>query len=125
MTDDQLVALLGSVLLPLIFVIALSIAESLVARRALWEHAKDVGWDMCVLGIGLIGGLFSDKEFTAHYGRFSSVLTALVIALDLLFCVIILWFKKRHRKSVTCGRIAIGLGLLAVAIPSGVLIWRF
>jgi hypothetical protein len=125
MSEDQIVALLGSVVIPLIFLIGLGTAEALVQATPVWAAVKDVAWDMCVLGIGLTGGLFSDREFARYYARYAPLLTAGIIGLDLLFGIVILVFKKRHHLSPAYGKFSVILGFVAVAMPASLLIWRF
>jgi hypothetical protein len=69
MSDDQIVALVGSVAVPFLFLIGLGLTKALVENRSSWEAVRDLAWDMCVLGIGITGGLFSDREFARYYGR--------------------------------------------------------
>jgi hypothetical protein len=125
MSEDALVAVTGSIVLPLVFMIVLGLAESLVEEKKFWDRAKDISWDLCVLGIGLTGGLFSDRQFVAYYRRFAPIVTAAVIGFDLLFAILILIFKKRYRESAGYGKISVLLGLLAIGMPASVLIWRF
>ena len=80
---------------------------------------------MCVLGIGLTGGLFSDREFVAYYHRFAPIVTGAVISFDLLFAILILIFRKRYLESANHGRASVLLGLLAIGMPASVLVWRF
>jgi hypothetical protein len=107
MSEDAFVSLAGSIVLPVIFLIVLGLAESLVEEKKFWERSKDIGWDMCVLGIGLTGGLFSDKEFVAYYHRFAPIVTGGVIGFDLLFAILILIFRKRYRESALHGRASV------------------
>jgi len=125
MSEDALVAVTGSVVLPLVFMVVLGLAESLVEEKKFWDRAKDISWDMCVLGIGLTGGLFSDREFVAYYRRFAPIITGAVIGLDLLFAILILIFRKRYRESPRHGMASVLLGLLAIGMPASVLTWRF
>jgi hypothetical protein len=47
--------IIGSVVIPFLFVIVMSGVEYLAKPRSLWDLMTDVGWDMCILGIG-VGG---------------------------------------------------------------------
>jgi hypothetical protein len=68
----------GSVVIPFLFVIVMSGVEYLAKPRLLWELMTDVAWDLCILGIGVTGGLFSAPEMEkagdqkAHYSLLSS-----------------------------------------------------
>ncbi len=53
--------IIGSVVIPFLFVIVMSGVEYLAKPRLLWDLMTDVGWDMCILGIGVTGGIFSAR----------------------------------------------------------------
>lgn len=117
---------IAAAVLPLIFLGVLTLAKWVVVEEKLfWERAVDVGWDMCILGVGLAAGLFSDKEYIDYVGGQKAVFaTSGVLGVDLIFAFLILVMMKHKRFTAPFGTAAVMLGVLAVAVPCGLLIWR-
>jgi hypothetical protein len=60
--------IVGSVVIPFLFVLVMSGVEYLARPRLLWDLMTDVGWDMCILGIGVTGGIVSAPEMEKGWG---------------------------------------------------------
>ena len=117
-STSHVFTVIGAAVLPLIFLVVLTLAEWLVEAKPFWNVAVQIGWDMCILGVGLAAGLFADPSFITKMGAQASVLaTSLVLAIDLVFALVILGLKKYQKFSKTPGSLAVALGVLAVAIP--------
>jgi hypothetical protein len=112
------VTVIGAAVLPVIFLLVLTLAEWLADAKPFWAVAVQIGWDMCILGVGLAAGLFADPSFIRRMGAQASVLaTSLVLGIDLVFALVILGLKKYQKFSQAPGSLAVALGVLAVAIP--------
>jgi hypothetical protein len=117
--------IVGSVVIPFLFVIVMSGVEYLAKPRLLWDLMTDVGWDMCILGIGVTGGIFSAPEMEKHWGPESSLLAAvIVIAVNLVAGIGIQILKRDLGTSRVVGTVGIVLGIFAVALPSALSFWR-
>lgn len=117
---------MAAAVLPLIFLGVLTLAKWVVEEKPFWERAVDVGWDMCILGVGLAAGLFSDKEYIDYVGGQMAVFaTSSVLGVDLIFAFLILLMIKHKRFTARFGTLGVMLGVLAVAVPCGLLMWRW
>jgi hypothetical protein len=115
----------GSVVIPFLFVIAMSRVEYLAKPRLLWDLMTDVGWDMCILGIGVTGGIFSAPEMEKGWGPEGSLLAAvIVIAVNLVAGIGIQILKRDLGTRRVVGTLGIVLGIFAVALPSALSFWR-
>lgn len=118
--------IIATAVLPLIFLGVLTLAKSVVDDKPFWERAVDVGWDMCILGVGLAAGLFSDKEFVDYFGGQAAVFaTSSVLGTDLILAFVILLLMKHQKFTARYGTLAVVLGILAVSVPCGLLMWRW
>ncbi len=115
----------GSVVIPFLFVIAMSGVEYLAKPRLLWDLMTDVGWDMCILGIGVTGGIFSAPEMEKGWGPEGSLLAAvIVIAVNLVAGIGIQILKRDLGARRVVDTLGIVLGIFAVALPSALSFWR-
>jgi len=118
--------IIAAAVLPLIFLFVLTVAKWVVEEKAFWEIAVGVGWDMCILGVGLAAGLFADKEYVDHVGGQMAVFTtSSVLGVDLIFAFLILAMMKRKKYTARPGTLAITLGVLTVSVPCVLLVWRW
>ena len=115
----------GSVLIPFLFVIVMSGVEYLAKPRLLWELMTDVGGDLCIPGIGVTGGIFATPETEKGWGSEGSLLAAvIVIAVNLLGGIGIQVLKRNLGTGRLVGTSCIVLGIFAVALPSALSFWR-
>ena len=115
----------GSVVVPFLFVLAMSGVEYLAKPRLLWDLMTDVGWDMCILGIGVSGGIFSAPETEKGWGPEGSLLAAVVvIAVNLVAGISIQILKRNLEAGRLVANSCMTLGLFAVALPSVLTFWR-
>jgi hypothetical protein len=118
--------IIATAVLPLIFLGVLTLAKWVVEEKPFWERGVDVGWDMCILGVGLAAGLFSDKEFVEFAGGQVAVFaTSAVLGADLFLAFLILLMMKHRKFTARFGTFAVILGILAVSVPCGLLMWRW
>jgi len=117
--------IIGSVVIPFLFVIVMSGVEYLAKPRPLWDLMTDVGWDRCILGIGVTGGIFSAPEMEKGWGPEGSLLAAvIVIAVNLVAGISIQILKRNLEAGRLAANSCMTLGLFAVALPSVLTLWR-
>jgi len=117
-SGSHVTLVIAAAALPLLFVIIMTFAEWLVDPKPFWEVAVQTGWDMCILGLGLAAGLFTNRDFvTLIGGSLAVVATSSVLGIDLLFALVVLSLKKYRKFSAAGGSFSVTLGVLAVAIP--------
>ncbi len=117
--------IVGSVVIPFLFVLVMSGLEYLAKPRPLWELMSDVAWDLCILGIGMTGGIFSTPEMEKGWGAEGSLLAAvIVIAINLGAGIGIQVLKRNLGTSRLVGNSCMTLGIFAVALPSALTFWR-
>ncbi|MEA2339167.1 MAG: hypothetical protein QOE82_3174 [Thermoanaerobaculia bacterium] len=118
MSGSHVTVVIAAAALPLLFLVIMTFAEWLVDPEPFWEVAVQTGWDMCILGLGLAAGLFTDRDFVALIGgSLAVVATSSLLGLDLFFALIVLALKKYRKFSPAGGSFSVTLGVLAVAIP--------
>ncbi|HSY51914.1 MAG TPA: hypothetical protein VLC46_24140 [Thermoanaerobaculia bacterium] len=118
MNGSHVTVVIAAAALPLLFLVIMTFAEWLVDPKPFWQVAVQTGWDMCILGLGLAAGLFTDRDFVAQTGGSMAVVaTSFVLGIDLFFALVVLALKKYRRFSPAGGSFSVTLGVLAVAIP--------
>ena len=117
--------IVGSVVIPFLFVIVMSGVEYLAKPRLLWELMTDVAWDLCILGIGVTGGIFSALEMVKGWGPEGSLLAAvIVIAVNLVAGIGIQVLRRNLGTGRLVGNCCVVLGVFAVMLPSALTFWR-
>ena len=117
--------IVGSVVIPFLFVIVMSGVEYLAKPRLLWELMTDVAWDLCILRIWVTGGLFSAPEMEKGWGPEGSVLAAvIVIAVNLVAGICIQVLRRNLEPGRLVGNSCTVLGIFAIALPSILTFWR-
>jgi len=115
---SHVTVVIAAAALPLLFLVIMTFAEWLVDPKPFWQVAVQTGWDMCILGLGLAAGLFTDRDFVARIGgSLAVVATSFVLGIDLFFALVVLALKKYRKFSPAGGSFSVTLGVLAVAIP--------
>ncbi len=85
----------------------------------------DVGWDLCILGIGVTGGIFATPEMERGWGPEGSLLAAvIVIAVNLLAGIGIQVLRRNLGAGRLLGNSCLLLGVFAVSLPSVITFWR-
>lgn len=111
---------------PALAMILLAIVESMGAPVTAWLQVKRVGHDLCILSIGIAGSMFGSSRLQ---GRFEPVIAAVVsivvVLINLILASVVIWFDCRCASCAEWakGCVSIFLGVLTVAIPSGVIIY--
>jgi len=114
------VLLLTSVALPLVFVVVMAIVEQLAAANRLSERLFRVGWDMCILALGVAGGVCLNPDVIKRYGEPGAVIAGFFsIAVSVGCAAIILLLRRQDSPRVAwwSPSAALALGGAALAIP--------
>jgi hypothetical protein len=99
-------------------VILMNFIESL-RPMDFWDRMMNVGWELCILGVGVTGGIFSHPAMGKIYGTFALYVAIAVIFLDLMLGVGVLKTKQGKIPPKHAGIGCVIMGVLAVAVPSG------
>ena len=115
-----------SVIAPILAAFVMTGMESLARPVPFWEKAADVGWDLCILGVGITGGIFTNPAVETTFGVTSAPVAAvIVILLDLGLAVAVLHIRKgRANISRLVGSSCFALGSLAVGLPASLTFMR-
>lgn len=115
----------GSVLVPFLFVIVMSGVEYLATPKRLWELMTDVGWDLRILGLAVTGGIFATPEMERGWGLEGSLLAAvMVIAVNLLAGMGIQVLRRNLGTGRFVGSSCLLVGVFTVSLPSVLTYWR-
>src|SRR5439155_22057812 len=105
--------LLPSVVVPLIAVIVMTIMEAAARPSPLWEKMCDIGWDLCILGVGVTGGIFVHSEMRTIYKDYALVWAIIVMLLDIGLASVILLLRRRYDPvTARVGRAGIVFGIM-------------
>jgi hypothetical protein len=117
------VFLLTTVALPLVFVVVMALVEQLGDRGQLDDRLIKVGWDMCVLALGVAGGVCLSPGVIRTYGEQGAVIAGFFsIALSFGAAVLIALLRRQKpqswwlRPARPLG--ALALGGAALTIPT-------
>lgn len=118
--------ILPSIVVPLVFLSVWLIIEMTSGKEEFWGKMVVIGRDLCILGMGVAGGIFASPEMERLYGSGSaSVYAALIVeAVDLGLAALVLYLRRRDNVGRFEGTLAIILGVLAVGIPAGLTFQR-
>ena len=117
--------IVGAILVPFLFVAGVSGAEYLATPRRLWDVMADVGWDLCILGMGVAGGMSAAPEMAHGWGPEGALLAAvIVIAVNLLAGLGIRVLRRALGAGRLVGNACLLLGVFAVALPSVLTFWE-
>jgi len=115
---------MSSVVIPGVAVILFSIIEALGGSNTLWQQAKRVGLDLCILSIGIVGGLFSNVRVASQFGTTATPqLSVLLVLINLMLAGSIMLIDKRFQwdeRLKAC--LSVFFGVVTVAIPSGIVL---
>jgi hypothetical protein len=114
---DELVWL--AVVLPFAIVVIMNLFEGLADEHGNWRgRLVDVGWDTCVLAMGVIGGVFAVPEVAQRLGNWYLVAVISAFVLSLGSAVGIAYIKKAKPPTGKKALGALALGGASLALPS-------
>lgn len=107
-------------LIPILATFVMEAAESLVESLGWRVRLGRTGWDLCVLAVGVGGGIFTLPSVVAKWGAAWSVALGAIV---LLFAVLCGLFNIHLRKTKPAHLkgwqilVSVGLGIAALALP--------
>lgn len=116
---------LAAVVIPVMALIFFGLLEfAFIPSRTPWEALTDTGADLCNLSIGIVGGMFLNASLQVHVGQGAAVWGIFVELLILILTAFVMIVKHRFATLPWDKRayICIGLGVVAVAVPSGMIL---
>jgi predicted membrane channel-forming protein YqfA (hemolysin III family) len=113
----------GSIILPILFMAVMTLWEHVASGLPLRQSFIRATWDVCILSLGIIGGIIAQDEVILSYqGRRLLAYVLLAIALSLGSAGMIMKYRKRAEGDNTCFGICIAFGLLALLGPSFIIV---
>ncbi|MGH7409722.1 MAG: hypothetical protein ACREJ6_01480 [Candidatus Methylomirabilis sp.] len=115
--------LLTTVALPLLFVIVMALVEQLGDAGGLDQRLIKIGWDMCVLALGVAGGVCLNRDVMRIYGDQGALVAGFSsIGLSFGAAVLIGLLRRQHPRRGWVRFLrpfgALALGGSALAIPA-------
>lgn len=116
--------MISTVGVPLLAMILFGILESMAAP-GIWHQMKRVGHDLCILSVGIAGSMFANSGFVGHITPLAAAVTSIVVVLvNLILAAVAILVDFRSRCAEwRKGCLSVFLGVIAVAIPSGMIIY--
>jgi len=118
--------MISTVGVPALAMILLAIVEAMDASATPWQQVKRVGHDLCVLSIGIAASMFGNGRLQGHIEPVAAaVATSVVVIINLILAAVVILVDCRCTKCTDWGKgsLSIFLGVVTVAIPSGVIIY--
>jgi hypothetical protein len=101
--------------------LAFAVLQRPAPGQSLLDQASEFGVDLCVLGLGVSGALFSADSL----GRNAPAVVVAALLIELIISGICLRLKEAAVESLTKATVNIALGILILTINSGVaIVWR-
>jgi hypothetical protein len=112
---------LGAVGVPYLALLAFAVLRRPAPDQSVADQLSELSIDLCVLGLGVSGALFSGDSL----GRNAPAVVVAVLLLELIISGICLRLKEGGLAPPTKAAVSLFLGVLILAINSGVaFVWR-
>ncbi|HEV2169740.1 MAG TPA: hypothetical protein VGR40_02270 [Candidatus Binatus sp.] len=112
---------MGAVGVPYLALLAFAVLQRPGLDQTLAEQITEFGIDLCVLGLGVSGALFSADSL----GRNAPPIVVAALLLELVISGICLRLKEGTMEGKTKATLCVSLGVLILAINTGVaIVWR-
>ena len=118
--------LLSSVGIPVMALCFFFLVEFAASNKELWEALQKASLDLCHVSIGIVGGLFLDEKLRLLMGPGAAVISVGIVMFTLILSAIALLLQKRYSASwglEIVSYLSLFIGFLALAIPSGLIVW--
>lgn len=113
-----MIRLLISVVLPLGVLCIATLIDDLVEHIPSRRRLTKVGWELCVLAMGLTGATFADDGVSGRFGNPMAIILALFsFMFGLGSITLISHWRARRPEELWTGIAALILGAVSVAIP--------
>ena len=112
---------LGAVGVPYLALLAFAVLQRPGPGQSMFDQASEFGIDLCVLGLGVSGALFSADSL----GRNAPPVVVAALLIELIIAGICLRLKESALEPLTKASVNVALGILILTINSGVaIVWR-
>ncbi len=111
---------LASVVLPVLVMFLLAWMRTLVhPTRSVPANVLDVGYDLCILAVGVTGGVFASERLIRVLDEARAVLYGFVVAVvNLMLAVGILKLEQLREPDRVTATAAFVMGAVALSLPS-------
>jgi hypothetical protein len=115
----------ASVGIPVLALIVFGVLEWALGQKDIFDVLQRAGLDLCHVSIGILGGIFLNQQLEIQMGRAAAIIAVVVVLLELALAALGLGFRNRVQTlgTQTTTYLCVFMGVLAVAIPSGILVW--
>jgi hypothetical protein len=121
-----LILMASTVGVPLLAMILLAILEAIGVPATPWQQLKRVGHDLCILSFGIAASMFGNSNLRGHLDpEAAAVISIVVVIFNMILAGIIILVDSRVQNWAdrTKGSLSAFLGVITVAIPSGVILY--
>jgi hypothetical protein len=120
MTDPHPLVVASAVGVPALTVLVMTLLEGYAEPKE-WRYGiSKLGWDLCVLAVGLVGGIFTNPEIVDTFRSRSTI--GLVEAICFLSClataIVIMHLRRGEDVNGRRAVLALVFGGVALAIPT-------
>jgi hypothetical protein len=111
--------LLASLVIPIIAALIMAGLESLVENVGWRRRLVQTGWDLCVLAVGVIAGIFGAPARVARLGAEAVNLSIVAVLVAVGAAIVIMHIRKTPPEKTTGlrGLLALLCGGMALALP--------
>lgn len=115
----------SAVVIPVLSIILFALLEAVGGSRGLWATLCKVGLDLCIVSIGIVGGMFLHQPLVARMGPSAPIVAMVVSLTEMILAATVMLVEKRwpRLRLETKAYISIFVGAFAVALPSGIILW--
>jgi hypothetical protein len=118
--------LFAAVGIPVMALTLFAVLEGALTTRTVWQILTKSGLDLCILGVGIVGGTFLNEKLQARVGASAPIVAVGMVLADLILAATVLLvtspsrFKRltEIRRAYAC----VFIGVVAVALPSGLIL---
>jgi hypothetical protein len=121
----MLLLLLAAVGIPVMALAFFTILEGALSTFGVWDILLRTGKDLCNVSIGIVGGLFLNGRLQTRVGEGAPVIAIGLVMLDLILAALVILVSERLTSLARNirGYMSVFIGLVAVAIPSAMILW--
>ena len=121
----MMLLLASAVGIPILAIILFTVLEAIGETTGLWEKISKVAFDLCIISIGIVGGIFVNVQLAERLGQGRTVLAVMIVLMNMILAGFVMLVRKRAHTwdDRTKASLNLFLGIVAVSIPTGIIIW--
>jgi hypothetical protein len=119
-TPSHLLVVLTVLVIPIAATLVMELAEALVESLGWRIRLGRTGWDLCILGVGSTGAIFTLPGVVEEWGPEVAVIAGIMALLVAISCgLFIIHLRKTKPEHVKGWQsiLAVGLGVASLALP--------